>query len=395
MREIHDKVSRWLTENNAVACAQVIKTWGSSPRVVGSVMAVNTDMSMLGSVSGGCIEGNVVQAALECLDTGLGRIEKFHASTKAAHEVGLSCGGDIDILIAKIEAALFAIESEELDAGRSYAQVSLADESFPHLMGRSFLIVSRKASLPDEHDKKLHSFCVPERPQWQMIIPSDLLQEKDIEKDALLKCAQAVCASFTTIQSGCLQQEGLTYFCRKVTPMPTLVCVGGVHISMHLTRIAKTLGYRTVVIDPRGIFSTSERFPSVDELIHAWPQEAFETVELHGSTALCALTHDPKIDVPALAQALDSDAFYIGSLGRTTTQWARYKQLQEIGYSDEKIQRIYGPIGLDLKGKEPAEIALAIMAEITAVRYGACVPTLTMAESAHRAKEEKALLAHR
>ena len=180
------------------------------------------------------------------------------------------------------------------------------------------------------------------------------------------------------------------FFFARANPQPQLVCVGSVHISIHLTRMAKMLGYRTVVVDPRGAFATEERFPFVDELVHAWPQEAFKTLRLTSSTALCALTHDPKIDVPALAAALDSPAFYIGSLGRYTTQLSRYRQLVCEGYGDEAIGRVYGPIGLDLKGREPAEIALSVMAEITAVRHGGAFPMSMMLASARRAEAERA-----
>lgn len=391
MREIKDEILEWLAEGSVVACAQVIKTWGSSPRIPGSVMVVKGDMSMLGSLSGGCIEGSVVQAALDCLEDKAGRIEKFHASTAKAHEVGLSCGGDIDVLIATMDASLFIAEAQAIDAGSSYMHVSLIDERFPALIGKSFLLVSGEFVLEQGH-RDLVCSAVPDNPEWCMVFPQSLLQEKELPKNLYIDLAQSLCVSFDQLQSGCVQYEEVQFFCRKITPMPTLICVGGVHISMHLTHIAKTLGYKTIVIDPRGIFSTKERFPFVDELIHAWPQEAFKNLELHSATALCALTHDPKIDVPALAHALDSRTFYIGSLGRTTTQWARCKQLQELGYSEDAIDRIHGPIGLDLKGKEPAEIALAIMAEITAVRYGAPIATSTMLESARQVKEERALL---
>ncbi len=158
---------------------------------------------------------------------------------------------------------------------------------------------------------------------------------------------------------------------------------------MRLCEIAHVLGFRTIVIDPRRVFATGERFPGVDELVHAWPQEAFKAIPLTSNTAVCALTHDPKIDVPALSAALKSPAFYIGSLGRSTTQLSRYKALVEEGHTDEEIGRIFGPIGLDLRGREPSEIALSIMAEITAVRHGSPYQLTTMLESARKVEAEK------
>jgi xanthine dehydrogenase accessory factor len=191
---------------------------------------------------------------------------------------------------------------------------------------------------------------------------------------------------------GHIVEAGCDWFFARMRPKPQLVCVGGVHIAMRLAEFAHVMGFRTVVVDPRRIFATGERFPGVDELLHAWPQEAFAPegpIKLTANTAVCALTHDPKIDVPALSAALDSPAFYIGSLGRSTTQLSRYRQLVEAGCSEEQIARIYGPIGLDLRGREPAEIALSVMAEICAVRHGSPYVLSTMLETAHKLMAEK------
>jgi xanthine dehydrogenase accessory factor len=159
-----------------------------------------------------------------------------------------------------------------------------------------------------------------------------------------------------------------------------LVCVGGVHIASELVKLAKNLGYWTVVVDPRSVFPTPERFPQADQLIDRWPQEAFGSLAIDANTAICALSHDPKIDVPALELALRSDAFYIGSLGRSTTQAKRYQDLRTRGLEHEAIDRIHGPIGLDLGGRAPEEIALSIMAQITAARYGHLLPGSRMGD---------------
>jgi xanthine dehydrogenase accessory factor len=140
--------------------------------------------------------------------------------------------------------------------------------------------------------------------------------------------------------------------------------VGGVHIAVALTSIAKTLGYKTIVVDPRRSFGSDERFPHADRLIRAWPDKAFAEIELTPETAVAMLTHDPKIDDPALKVVLNSEAFYIGALGSSKTQKARRERLQEMGFDAEQIGRIYGPIGLDINAQNPEEIALAIMAEI-------------------------------
>ncbi|WP_417134683.1 XdhC family protein [Rubneribacter badeniensis] len=390
MREIRGDVSRWFEAGHAVALAQVTKTWGSSPRAAGSVMAVSDGGGIAGSVSGGCIEGSVVQTALDCLEgSRSASLERFHASTARAQEVGLSCGGNVEVLVSRLDRSLFEVERAELDADRAYVRVSMVEGagngSDADGVGACFLLVSPDASAASE--------CVGLRareasglPAWRIVAPREV--EERLSAAALASAAGKVADAPSASEAGLVRTDAGTFFYARTNPQPVLVCVGSVHISIHLTRMAKMLGYRTVVIDPRGAFATKERFPFVDELVHAWPQEAFRTLRLNESTALCALTHDPKIDVPALAAALDSPAFYIGSLGRFTTQLSRYRQLARLGYDDAAVARVFGPIGLDLKGRSPAEIALSIMAEITAVRRGGSFPSSTMLASARWAEKE-------
>ncbi|WP_302389737.1 XdhC family protein [Eggerthella sinensis] len=388
MREIRDDVARWFETGSDVALAQVTKTWGSSPRVPGSVMAVSDRGGIAGSVSGGCVEGSVIQAALDCLEGRQGAsLERFHASTARAQEVGLSCGGNIEVLVGRYDRVLFETECAELDAERSYVRLSLVEGPEGMEGGVCGLLVSPDAAAAAGR-VGLRAAEVPGQPAWRLLAPCEA--EERLGRAALVRAAQAACAAPEVQDAGLVRTEDGAFFFARTRPQPLLVCVGSVHISIHLTRMAKMLGYRTVVVDPRGAFATEERFPFVDELVHAWPQEAFETLRLNEATAFCALTHDPKIDVPALAAALDSPAFYIGSLGRYTTQLSRYRQLVCEGYDDAALSRVFGPIGLDLKGRAPAEIALSIMAEITAVRYGGAFPLSTMLASARRAEAERA-----
>ena len=155
-----------------------------------------------------------------------------------------------------------------------------------------------------------------------------------------------------------------------ILPSPTLIAVGGVHITIALMEFAKTLGYRTVVIDPREAFGSAERFPHVDQLIQAWPQEAFQKIQINRSTAIAMLTHDPKLDDPALKIALPSPAFYVGALGSRTTQAKRRQRLLGEGLSEAQLSRLRGPIGLEIGGRTPEEIALAVMGQIVAARNG-------------------------
>ena len=164
---------------------------------------------------------------------------------------------------------------------------------------------------------------------------------------------------------------GARVFAWRFEPRPTIVCVGAGHITAALIPLAKTLGYRTVVVDPRRAFATEDRFAAADRVCVSWPQEALPALGLSAKTAVCALSHDEKIDVPALACGLDSPAFYLGCLGRPETLLDRRRALAELGISDEsQLARIRGPIGLYIGGREPEDIALSILAQIAAVRSG-------------------------
>lgn len=383
MREVRDDVRRWMAEGAGVALAQVTKTWGSSPRVPGACMAVTGDGRLSGSVSGGCIEGAVAQVAMDCVAGRLSSLEKFHASTRRAQEVGLSCGGNIEVFVSVLDPALFAAEDALVGADAAFARVT-AIEGDAGAVGLSF-VVADQAALEDIPVEGLFRIDVPEA--GAVVLASS--EAPDSARAAMASVAAAVLARPACDQTGHVTSDGADWFFARVAPKPQLICIGGVHIAVRLCELASVLGYRTVVVDPRGVFATGERFPGVDELVHAWPQEAFKDISLTSETAVCALTHDPKIDGPALLAAVNSPAFYIGSLGRSTTQWARARALAEEGATDEQIGRIYGPIGLDLRGREPAEIALSVMAEITAVRHGSPYRLSTMLESARNVEAEK------
>ena len=399
MREVASDVRRWFNEGHAVALAQVTKTWGSSPRVPGSVMAVTDGGRLAGSVSGGCIEGAVAQVAMECAGSRLSSLEKFHASTRRAQEVGLSCGGNIEVFVGDMPRALFALEEALIRADAAYTRVTAVEAVSP---GDRVDAPSqddagvREAGMDVLGTMALVADADALAAAMAMLAPAEAIELSRASHDGIavasvgevedvLPVAEAVAARPASEDAGHVVSEDVDWFFARVRPKPQLVCVGGVHIAMHLAEIAHVMGFRTVVVDPRRVFATGERFPGVDELVHAWPQEAFAEdgpVRLTANTAVCALTHDPKIDVPALQAALASPAFYIGSLGRSTTQLSRYRQLAQDGCSDEDIARIYGPIGLDLRGREPAEIALSVMAEICAVRHGSPYELSTMLETA-------------
>jgi xanthine dehydrogenase accessory factor len=341
MRDILPDVRQWIANDEQVALATVIRTWGSSPRPTGAKMALTTDGKITGSVSGGCVEGAVFEAGVAALKTRRPELLKFGVADEDAWEVGLACGGQIEVFVKRLDRTFFDALQAELGGKQAFAVASVV-RGPSDLLGSEALV---------DGDRVSNSF-------------GSGLDEIVIER-ARLALAGGVSQRFDLDW----EKNNLQIFIEVVKPPPALVIVGGVHIAIALAAIAKTLGYETLVVDPRRAFGTAERFPDVDRLVQAWPEEAFSQIEFTDQTAVAMLTHDPKIDDPALKIALNSPAFYIGALGSQKTQEKRRRRLLAGGLSEGQLARLHGPIGLAIGGKTPEEIALAIMAEIVAVRH--------------------------
>jgi xanthine dehydrogenase accessory factor len=345
MRDILEDIDQWLAKNKKIGIATVIQTWGSSPRGVGARMAFTTDGKISGSVSGGCVEGAVVEAGQETLQTGRPQFLHFGVSDESAWNVGLACGGQVDVFVAPLEESSYQLQRQRLLAGRSFATATIVRGPL-RLLG-------------------LELFVSGERRPAASIPPG-------LDEVILERARQVLLAGHSqVIRLQTPENEEIDVFVEVVQPQPALVIVGGVHIAVALAELARTMGFRTVVVDPRRAFGSKERFPNVDQLIQAWPDEAFARLELNESTAVAVLTHDPKIDDPALQLVLPSPAFYVGALGSATTQARRRTRLLDAGLSETQLARLHGPIGLKLGGQTPQEIALAILAEIVAVQHGA------------------------
>jgi len=330
MREILDNLSRWLAADESIALATVVRTVGSSPRPLGSRMAVTESGDMAGSVSGGCVEGDVFREAQEVLAGGEVRCLRYDAVEEEGWEVGLACGGTMDVFVeplTEIHRLLFdALQREET--------VGMATR----LDGSGHLIAWPDGRL--RGDRSLASELMP------------LLDAGQVQRS----------------RAQLRRHPEADLFLEVFTRPSTLTIVGAVHIAVPLVMMARPLGFHVRLVDARRAFATQERFPDVDQLIVAWPQEALTPDTLRPQDAVVVLTHDPKFDVPALEAALSSSVGYIGLLGSTTTQEKRCRALRERGFHDEDLGRIHGPVGLDLGGRLPAEIALAILAEIVAVQ---------------------------
>ncbi len=308
MREILHELIESIGDREDIAIATVIETWGSSPRPLGSKMLVTASGKMAGSVSNGCIEGAVFEEAQKVLKSAKPKIAAFGVADDVAFEVGLACGGHIEVFIQPL--------------GKAHRQ----------LVG----MLSRDQ-------------------------PATLTTN--------LVTGEAEVTEGTPSGSELARRDG-DVFIEPFRRPAHLVIIGAIHIAIPLHRLAKLMGYRVTVIDARAKFATKERFPEADELIVAWPDEAMSSITVDNSTYVVILTHDPKFDLPALRSVLRKPAGYIGAIGSRKTNQNRFDALRKQGFREEELARVHGPIGLDLGSRGAEETALGILAEITSVRFG-------------------------
>ena len=339
MKEVIDDIDRWHDEKQSVALATVVQTWGSAPRKVGAKMALTPEGSISGSVSGGCVEGAVFEEGTAALEANKPKLLHYGVADETAWDVGLACGGTIEVFVEPLDTAVYQFIHNLIQNDEAGATITV-------LRGPENMLG--------------HKLAVSRAGERVGTLGNAALDAQAIAAEAPLVHPQRVQLS-----------EDVEAFIDTVRPAPTLIMIGGVHIAIALTSYAKTLGYRTLVIDPRRAFGSNERFPHVDQLIQAWPEKAFADVKITPETAVALLTHDPKIDDPALKIILKAKPFYIGALGSNKTHAKRVERLQGYGFSDESIGRIHGPVGLDIGAQTPEEIALAIMAEIVQARSSA------------------------
>ena len=340
MREVIADIERWRGSNEPVALATVVETWGSAPRGVGAKLALTPSGRIVGSVSGGCVEGAVFESGVETLNTGRARLLSFGVADETAWEVGLACGGHIEVFVEPLIDDHLQIVSKWMAREESGA-VATVIKGPDGYMGRKLYVTAGGS------------------------------QQGTIHHDADDKIAALAKSALLTARSGSYSMHvaphELVVFVDTILPAPALILVGGAHIAIALTTIARAVGFHTIVIDPRRAFGNIERFPHVDRLIQAWPDDAFKDVTITESTAVAMLTHDPKIDDPALKYVLLTPAFYIGALGSSATHAKRRRRLLDTGVAPQLVDRIHSPIGLDINAQTPEEIAVAVMAEIIAV----------------------------
>jgi xanthine dehydrogenase accessory factor len=338
MRDLLDEYQA-LARSGPVGRAVVLQVWGSAPRPEGACLLATPDGRMAGSVSGGCVETAAAEEIRAAIEGGTARRVSWGVTHERAWEMGLSCGGTIEVLIEP------GVRPEILAAARQESGSVVATVIGGTAPGSGGMVIPETGA-PTEFGTLAPELTAP--------------------------LAAAGRAALGTLVSRVEKLPGseVEVFLEVYPRRPTLLIFGGVHIAMALVRMAGPLGFRTVVADGREGFLTRERFPGADELILGWPEEVFRKVGLDAATCVCLLTHDPKFDEPALELALRSPACYVGAIGSRKTQAHRRERLRGAGFTEAEIARLHGPIGLQLGGRTPAEIALAILAEITAVRHG-------------------------
>ena len=320
MREILHELDRWRAAGDRIAIATVVATRRSAPRPIGSKLAVSEGGELAGSVSGGCVESEVVEAAGEVLASGEPRLLTFGISDDLALSVGLPCGGEIDVWVS---------------------------EPDPELLGR-LADVARE-------ERRAVVFTDLDDGTQRLVLDGD-----DPVADDLIRGGHSKVAEL----------QGRRVFADVFGPPPRLLVYGAVDTADALCAAARGLGWHTIVADARGRFATRERLPNAHEVIVAWPEETLAQVQPDHATAVVVLTHDDKFDIPMLVGTLTTDAYYIGALGSRRNQERRRERLLEAGVDESALDRISGPAGLDIGAHTPAETALSMLAEIMAVRAG-------------------------
>ena len=315
--QIPETALAWIRDGQRAAIATVVETWGSAPRPAGAQLAISSASHIAGSVSGGCVEGAVVAEALAALEDGTPRVLEYGVSDDQAFAVGLTCGGTIRVLVEPIGIG----QGPDVSLLKELTQSRANRRAVAYLVNTKTW--ERRLATPDDDVLDL-------RPR------------------------------FFAEKSG---TDGDWFVCIHNPPLRMIV-VGAVHIAQPLLQMARLAGYDTTLIDPRDAFATLDRFPG-ETIVRDWPDEAIAALGLDARTAVVTLTHDPKLDDPAIGKALRSDVFYLGCLGSRKTHAKRTARLAQAGLSDADISRIHAPIGADIAARSPAEITLSIMAQIT------------------------------
>jgi xanthine dehydrogenase accessory factor len=361
VRDILDQLVKWWDAGQTFGLATVVRTFSSAPREPGAAMAVSSEGEVIGSVSGGCVEGAVYELAGEVMASGQPVLQRYGVSDDTAFSVGLTCGGIIDIFVEPVSKERYPELGDiaaAVTAGEPVAVATVIEG--PGTVGaRRVIWPAGKTAAGDA-----------------TLGASDRLDQA-VDDDARGMLAQGLTGVRHYGADGERRMDELSVFVQSFAPPPRMLVFGAIDFAAAVAKIGKFLGYRVTVCDARPVFATTARFPDADEVVREWPHRYLSHIGTDERTVICVLTHDPKFDVPVLEVALRAPGAYIGAMGSRRTHEDRLERLREAGLTDEELARLRSPVGLDLGARTPEETAVAIAAELIQLRWGGTGRPLT------------------
>jgi len=362
VRDILDQVIKWWDAGDTFGLATVVQTFSSAPREPGAAMAVSSAGEVVGSVSGGCVEGAVYELAGEVCASGQPVLQRYGVSDDTAFSVGLTCGGIIDILVEPVSAGRFPELGEIAAAVRAGEPVAVAT-----VVAGPGAIGSRRVI-----------WRAGREPAASGTLGAGDRLDQAVDDDARGMLAQGLTGVRRYGPEGQRRRDDLSVFVQSFAPPPRMLVFGAIDFAAAVARVGAFLGYRVTVCDARPVFATKARFPDADEVVTDWPHRYLARTVTDDRTVICVLTHDPKFDVPVLQVALRAPAAYIGAMGSRRTHEDRLARLREAGMTEDELARLRSPIGLDLGARTPEETAVAIAAELIQLRWGGTGRPLTV-----------------
>jgi xanthine dehydrogenase accessory factor len=359
MREVLDALLAWWRAGETVGMGTVVGTWRSAPRPPGAAMLVGPDDSVVGSVSGGCVESAVYALAQEVVADGRPVLQRYGVSDDDAFAVGLTCGGILDVFVERVSQQTFPELAEvaaDIDAGRPVAVATVVEHSDSDRVGQRVII------RPAEDSAVLGTV-------------GSARADAAVADDVRGLLATGKTELLTYGPDGQRRGEGMRVFAASYAPRPRMLVFGAIDFAAAVAKLGGFLGYRVTVCDARAVFATRTRFPAADEVVVDWPHRYLAAEAAAGRidarTVICVLTHDPKFDVPLLEIALRlPEIGYVGAMGSRKTHDERRQRLREAGLTERELGRLSSPIGLDLGARTPEETAVSIAAEIVGQRWG-------------------------
>ena len=375
VRDILGQIEKWWDAGETFGLATVVRTFHSAPREPGAALAVSAGGEVIGSVSGGCVEGAVYELAQQVCQSGQPVLQRYGVSDDTALSVGLTCGGIIEIFVEPVSKEYFPQLGDVAAAIKAGQPVAVATViAGPGRTGARRII---RGSVPGLTG---HGDAGPDEPDlvaaWGTLGAGDRLDQA-VDDDAYGMLAQGLTAVRHYGEHGERRLDELSVFVQSFAPPPRMLVFGAIDFAAAVARAGKFLGYHVTVCDARPIFATRARFPDADEVVVDWPHRYLAKTPVDERTVICVLTHDPKFDVPVLEVALRTPAGYIGAMGSRRTHEDRLARLRKAGLAEDELARLRSPIGLDLGARTPEETAVSVAAELIQLRWGGSGRPLT------------------